>query len=145
MMQTYLPAVLPPVDAVVHVSPAAAEAITRFRELDASLLPRPSDDQINELEELRAAALAELDVEFFTELDVEEAALRETLRDELDRFSAHWARMEQIRALRTWRGHPINYQVAQIPCLSIGTGNGYTKTVSSREMIRALSNTIGGR
>jgi hypothetical protein len=140
----YLPAQLPPPMAVADISPAAAEAISAFHQSAASLPPHTSAGQVNSLDEMRTAALVELGDEFFAALADEEIELRGTLGEEIAALISGWQRLEAIRALRAWRNQPTKYSTQDIPVMTIGTGNGYTKTVRAREALRALIDAVKG-
>lgn len=138
----YLPAQLPPPIAVAGVSPAAAKAITAFHQFAASLPPHKSAGELNSLDEMRSRALAELGDEFFAGLGDEHAELVGGLREQLALLTERWARLEVIRALREWRAQPTKYTPRDVPVMSIGTGNGYSKTLGAREVLRALIDAV---
>lgn len=146
MTTAYLPVALPPSGVVAAVSPAAAKAIDKVHRLDASLPPRRDAEQCNQLDELRGSALVELGDKFFTALDVEDAELRETLRQEIEQLRGNWARLEAIQGLRDWRRQPQNYAPRQIPCMAVPSGaGGYNRPIFGRQVITALSDTVQRR
>jgi len=142
MTTAYLPATLPPSGVVAGVNPSAATAIDKYHQLDAKLPPRRSPSELNEIDELRGRALRELGDDFFTDLDGEEAKLRDTLREELATLSSHWRRLEEMRALKAWRASPQNYHCQSIPAMSVASGGGYRRTISSRELLEALVSAV---
>ena len=142
---SHLPAALPPSGVVADLSPEAAEAIASVQRFQASLPPRPSAEQLGELENIHAEALAHFDEEFFSRVTVEEAELRETLAKEVAQLRSRWGRLEALRGLDAWRAQPLTFTPRQIPAMSIGTGNGYTRTVTGRELLAALADTVEAR
>lgn len=145
-MLTYLPATLPPVNVVEALNPKAAKAITRFHELEASMPPRRSAEQLNALDEARERAMVELtSEEFINSNDRQEVKLHAQLAEQLREISAEWNRLEQLRGLRKWRAYPQQFQAQPVQALTIAKGQGgYKQTLTGRELLSALQDAVEG-
>ncbi len=146
MLDTYLPAALPPAHVVGDVSPAAATKIRAVEEYERSPAKHRTGSDI---EELRAEAFAELGHEFQQSLAAEDAALLATLTEDVERLWAHWSRLEQIRGLEHWATHgQRGYSPKPVPVMEVAIGSSGGKTpIMARRICEAFQAVLdrGGR
>ena len=142
-MLGYLPAAVPNVSLIADVNPEAAKAANKFYAFEAGLPARPTSDEINELEELRAAVLSELGEEFFEDLDGYEAKLRARLAEQIATVQTGWNDLETVAALRKWRAQPQNFTQPRSWVLAVPTGvGGHKQPIFGNQAISALADFV---
>ncbi len=142
---SYLPAQAPPALGVVEaVNPKAAEALRALQARERAPEWRVTDPTESTLDELRATAFDELgDENFFGPLAEEKVRLLAELAKDTERLETNWRRLEDIAGLQHWRDHgQIKFSPRVITAMKVVMGNGYDKTVTGRQLIQSLAESI---
>ncbi len=145
LSNSYLPAQAPPPLGVIEaVNPKAAEALRALQAREHAPEWHVSDSAAPSVDELRAEAFSELgDENFFAPLAQEKVRLLAELAEDAARLEANWRRLEDIAGLQHWRDHgQLKFSPRVITAMEVVMGNGYEKTVTGRQLIQALSDSI---
>lgn len=142
---TGLPVALPNTGFVQLVCPEAVSVIDRFNQLEASLPPRPSAEELNDLDALRSEAVGLLmDAEVQQNLEELRRTRRRKMRELLGELTTLWRQEETSLGFEKWRRTPTSFRPARGAGMPVKMGNGYNQEIPALVMLAALERLVRG-